>query len=345
MKCCGWKTTRQGSPDCRSYELVSPADKSGGVGDVLNFGSPDQLPKLMQAAPVGEGAVIYTGEEFYQALTGDENEYVSRRTPSGWSTTNLTPAGAKGQFEPVSVSPSLEGRYVVAAAIAPGQPYQRPVSRRGWDGTAGVDRLRAAAPRRRGFGYRSSNGEVTELIPFAPGGSGLSRVVFEVNDSLLSGSGALEKELSGDVQSEVEAGEDSNYVYEWDEGALSLVGVLPDGSVARHAVLGHDYGAPLSTQSKVPDLDHAVSVDGSRVFWSTQEQEHLQEPGDLYVHEAGTTRSKLVAAGGAFISATPDGSRVFYATGEAIGSKESAPGAEFRGGDLIRIQHGKRGHT
>jgi hypothetical protein len=52
------------------------------------------------------------------------------------------------------------------------------------------------------------------------------------------------------------------------------------------------------------------------------------------VHEAGTVPSKLIATGGAFISATPNGSRVFYATGEPVSSQHFAVGAEFRRGDL-----------
>jgi hypothetical protein len=323
-------------PDCRSYELVSPADKSGGAGDVLNFGFPDQLPAPMQAAPVSgpeEGAVIFTGEAFFQPLNGEGDEYVARRTVSGWGTTNLTPAGASGQFEVVSVSSSLEGRYVVAATLAAGQPY-RDLYVEGADASRRA-LIAAAPPHRTGraFGYFSSaNKVVVELIPFAPGGIGLSKIVFEVNDSLLPGAGMLENELSGDVQREVEKGEDSNYVYEWDEHGLSLVDVLPDGTVGQHAVLGHNYGASLESQLKAPDLDHAVSANGSRVFWSTQET--LQEAGDLYVHEAGKLDSKLIATGGSFISATPDGSRVFYARGEGFDKTLGIPGAEVRGGDL-----------
>ena len=90
-----------GLPDGRAYELVSPAQKNGGEvfpafpesascaeckpGEGL-------LSFPMQSSPDGE-AVVYEGSPF--SSTGGaviSNEYLSKRTASGWQTTNLTPA-------------------------------------------------------------------------------------------------------------------------------------------------------------------------------------------------------------------------------------------------------------
>jgi hypothetical protein len=102
-------------PDCRAYEQVSPAEKDGGSGGVLPFGSMHQENKRLPFRSVGDGsAITYPGEPFYEVKSklfeaGEEFEqYSSSRSNGAWSTvtgntlmpeavpTPLLPAVAEG---------------------------------------------------------------------------------------------------------------------------------------------------------------------------------------------------------------------------------------------------------
>jgi len=309
-------------PDCRAYELVSPARKEG-TGGVLYFEVDNQPPFPMQAAPMtsageAEPAVIYTGESFYQALTGYFDEYVSKRAPAGWITTSLTPAGGQGQFNVIAASGALTS-FLVDSQLEPTEPSRyRNLYLKETAGSSARPLITVTPPHRSvsEFGYaepeRPPYGSTSFV--FASAASDLSRVFFEANDSLLPGSGALERELGEDVEKEVEAGEDHNYIYEWDDGQLHLVNVLPEaegGGVARRARLGKYYGQIVQNEL-VPNLDHVVSGNGSEVFWTSE------ETGNLYVREDGA-KTTLISAGGEFLAATPDGARAFFVTGGSRG--------------------------
>jgi hypothetical protein len=72
-------------PDCRAYELVSPEDTHGQDAVEPALGS-------NRASSSGE-AITYGSLGAYASPTGAdvENQYVSRRTTSGWATTAITP--------------------------------------------------------------------------------------------------------------------------------------------------------------------------------------------------------------------------------------------------------------
>src|SRR6201999_3906448 len=77
-----------------------------------------------------------------------------------------------------------------------------------------------------------------------------SRKFFEANDALTSNA--------------VDGGEKENNLYESVEGQLRLVNVLPDGSTEPNA----SFGTPPTEQLETENAAHAISNDGSRVFWT-----------------------------------------------------------------------------
>jgi hypothetical protein len=115
-----------GLPDCRAYERVSPAEKDGGSGGVLNFdwlgqatsGQPVQSGHPMQSTPDGS-AITYTGEPFFNVISKGEGaaenedaskfweEYTSKRSSDGWSTVNGDTLPAEEAPVPV-LPPSAE---------------------------------------------------------------------------------------------------------------------------------------------------------------------------------------------------------------------------------------------
>jgi hypothetical protein len=170
---------------------------------------------------------------------------------------------------------------------------------------------------------------------YAGGSADMSQLLFEVDDSLLEGEGALESELSGDFSQELADGRAYDYLYDWQGGSLSMVDVLPDGKVAPDATFGGPTvaiaGAPAKENPS--DLSHDISADGSRVFWSALE---AGNPKGLYVRENATQPQsplngqgectvaadactvqidKELGGGGLFWTATGNGSKVFFTKG------------------------------
>jgi WD40 repeat protein len=110
-----------------------------------------------------------------------------------------------------------------------------------------------------------------------------SRVIFETRNQLSPSAAAGQLNL-----------------YEAHGGVVSLVGVLPDGSTPPG---GSSAGADGSAEGQFY-TESAISRDGSRVFFTAGGTEQI------YVREGGV---RTVSVGtGAFLAATPDGSKVFY---------------------------------
>ncbi|NLT05756.1 MAG: hypothetical protein GXY03_05525 [Solirubrobacterales bacterium] len=73
-------------PDCRAYEMVTPADKGGyGLQQLRTTGSTSYL------SVGGEQATFGLVTPFADPISGNLGIFVSRRTPGGWTTRNITP--------------------------------------------------------------------------------------------------------------------------------------------------------------------------------------------------------------------------------------------------------------
>jgi len=126
--------------------------------------------------------------------------------------------------------------------------------------------------------------------------------------------------------------EGQHALYEWSEGSLQMVSLLPEGETNEHggAVA---LGATLGQHNE--DARHAVSNDGSRIVFTTASGEEHQE--HLYLRDTtiGTTVRLDLPEGGAatgsqaprYMTASADGARIFFLD-EAGLTRASSPGGE-----------------
>lgn len=296
-------------PDHRAYEMVSPVLKDGSEVLLLNprQAEPPQggckecnrsefsvFPK--QSAPDGD-SVVYEGGPFSGGGGGvEENEYLSRRTASGWQTTNLTP-------ERLQTTGEEAGFKAFDTSLGKGLLAQL------------VPSLTPEAPSEYANLYAFSSAAPTDLAPivtqatdrsapefaltYAGATPDLSHVLFEANDALTP-----ETPFAPEA---VDPGSKKNNLYESVDGELRLVNVLPGNNKTTP-------GATFGSGTRHPDteegyaFDNAISDDGSRVFWSS-------ESGQVYVRENSERTREIPDHAGKFITASADGSEVLLSDG------------------------------
>jgi hypothetical protein len=305
-------------PDGRVYELVSPAETSGGVGGVFPLASltssQEQYGRPLQSSVNGE-AIAYLGEDFYEPRLGSLNQYLSRRGAGGWSTQNLTrailsPNEIAAQANPfVAFSPDLSQAIISSQApLAAGAPpgFANLYLSRG----AELEPLLTSQPQDRTaetFGhawYGWNTWQVNLLFAGANSGSAdapaFGHILFEANDALTPKEEGRPKAVDG--------GQLENNLYEWVAGHLRLVNILPTGETQPNASFGVD-NSDVYGESAFPNLSDAISADGSKIFWTDE------NTGNLYVREDGERTRQIDAAvggGGEFQTASTDGSRAFF---------------------------------
>lgn len=301
-------------PDGRVYELVSPAQKSGGIGGVFPLGtltlSVEQVGRPLQSAVDGE-AITYLGEDFYKSQLGSLNQYLSTRGVNGWSNRNLTMPVPSPSEEAIEANPFVGFSADLSDALigstiplAEGVPvgYANLYLTHG----ASIRPLITQAPPNRTsetFGhalYGRNTFRRSLLFSGANAGEGavpaFSHVLFEANAALALGA--------------VDGGPLKNNLYEWVEGHLRLVNVLPGGQAPPNASFGVDNSDTYVGQP-TPSLSHVISADGSRIFWTDENK----ESHNLYLREDGERTVQVdeaVGGEGEFQTASTDGSRVFF---------------------------------
>jgi hypothetical protein len=341
-------------PDSRLDEMVTPVDNDNANVDVpggIQAAEPNDIQRAdflpSQASSDGD-AVAYVGEaDSAGSGSVNGNQYLATRAPAGgWTQVNLQPPGYlspeyQGFSSDLSVG-VLNGRAAGGedatlpplAAGAPGGGYNVlyvcTVAQGACTGpTAPENPFRPlftkTPPNRppesgaepdpafRAFRFLYSE----DQLGFAGASADFSHLLFEANDDLLAGAGKLETELDEDVKQEVAEGEDGNDLYDSVAGRLSLVNVLPDGSVAPHATFGSvQPGYPNPAISSLPDFGHVISADGSRVFWTDLEPGADME--HVYVRESDEKTIAVSEGPARFWTATPDGRYAYYTEGEEL---------------------------
>jgi hypothetical protein len=331
----------QGLPDNRAFEMVTPpnnedanvyvpeasdASKSEGV----------QTAHLFQVAP-GGSAVAYEGDATSGGGIGEGggglgNQFLAKHLANGgWVTNSINPAGVANTkyqaflsdlsvgviqsksavYELPLSSEALADGYQVLYARATNENTYKPL----FTNTIEPNRSREE------FGdthvYQQTE---RENLVFAGGSVGSNDLLFEANDALLGGDSVLGAELKDDVKSEIAKSENGNYLYDSDDGRLSLVDVSPEGRVVPGATFG---GPPLSeSRRNPPAFSGVISGDSRRVYWSSVESIYNeydsvvgQRPTGLYLRVNPAAPQSPVVNGRCSVSG--DACTVLVSDGEA----------------------------
>jgi hypothetical protein len=263
-----------GLPECRAYEMVSPAEKGGAyVAEIFDA----------RVAPSGNTVGYYS----YNAFAGDPasplgTAYVARRGADNWVTEGLdAPQYIDGSLIEVPTrasSPDFgETLQLSKMALTPGaiqggsNIYLR-------DNLTGQRTLVLSAENPEIFQWGHQGGV------YLDGSTDWSHLL-----------------LRGSRNDLAEPSSPTPNIYDYSEGRLHLVNVLPNGTPTAGAFLGSD----------------PMSDDGSRVFFSPTGSEqplYMREDNartvPLSVSRRAGTDGETMA--GEFVDASPDGSVVYF---------------------------------
>ena len=309
-------------PDCRAYELVTPPVKSSAQfdtngGQEANTEGGEEVD-LSTVAAYGEAVTLNTQEPRPGAPTGGE-EYVAMRGAGGWIAEDIMPiessdglvcasyqhvyaysdqltkevmlagggsraSASNTQEDPQSCNP--EGSQVVS-----GEPvgYENLLVR---DNATGTYQLANVTP----------PGVTPADAHFQAASADLSRVIFTETSPLAAG-----------AQYGVEN------LYEWDEGAVRLVSVLPDGT----AVPGS-----LAAKAGTHEHEGVVSSDGSHVLFTYDGALYDRIDGQRTVQIDEKQGGSGPSGGGSLQAATPDGSKVFFLDESKLTADSTAAAVE-----------------
>jgi hypothetical protein len=290
-------------PDCRVYEMVSPVDKNGGEIKVL--GSTLNSPARLEVSAADGNRFAYSSITSF----GDSpsapwtSEYIATRTEGeGWSTHSINPAR-----ETNSLTHTPAFKWDVQYKL-----FSADLSN-GWLIHDTEPPLDECAPAGNLNLYRRDNttGDYEPLTTAEATDIGKDGYELELQGVSADETRAVIR-ANGKLTPDA-ATKGFNQLYEHVQdpeggcGELRLVSVLPNGKASTMgSSLGTFYGLP--GESRENAVNHAVSADGSRVFWST-----VGGSGVLYVRdtEAGKT-VQIAGSGSQFWDAAADGSKALY---------------------------------
>lgn len=266
-------------PDCRAYEQVSPVAK--------NFTDALGEAGIVQSSPSGDGVTFFSDEPFPGALSATgPSLYLSTRAGGEWLTQGLVPPTIPRSLPGHGSASVLSLTEDLSEAIVNTEPGLE----------AGM------APGRYSYLRDSATGAFRLLSPgiatFADATADDSRIIFESRKQLLPNAAPNVVNL-----------------YEWADGQLSVVGILPASEGGQAPAEGSlaGPGGPALGEEIIGGAtggfytQNTISADGSRVFFSDI------GTGQIYLREPEAARTIQVSAGPAYWrAATADGASVFY---------------------------------
>jgi len=296
-------------PDCRAYELVSPEHQgfptAAGPNPITNN-------RGVWVAATGN-RVAYPSIDPFTGESGAEGTYSAERTDTGWVNHALFPPRFVGNaiFPPLSEALSDDGTRIVVATVSPLLPEEE-------DGFS-LDVYLIA-----GGSTTLVSAGTAEDAYYLGRSSDAKQIFFETRSNLTP-------EASG---SQVK-------VYEWDEGTIRLVSLVPPpgeaacgGSGEANCTateLGAIGGRHEASQDATIVTPHAVSPDGSLAVFTSPEPANRTpgNPSEVYVRINGArtveasasqcTRSDCNESSAAvYEGSTADGEIIFFSTTQQL---------------------------
>jgi hypothetical protein len=310
-------------PDCRAYELVTPPVENSSQFDA------GELAFSSMAAADGEALTLRVREPRPGAPSGGWY-YVATRGAGGWSAEDIIPlesgdgvvcqefqfvyaysdqltkdlietgaasrasASKNSQEDPESCNPD-------DLQVVSGEPvgYENLVVR---DNATGAYQLVNVPP----------PGVTPADAHFQGASADLSHVIFTETSPLAEGATYGVENL-----------------YEWDEGVLRLVSVLPDGtpvggSLAAKAPVGHS----TTEEVEVPEHEDVVSSDGSHVLFTYGGALYDRIDGQRTVQIDEKQGGSAPSGGGSLKAASADGSEVFFLDESKLTADSTAAAGE-----------------
>jgi hypothetical protein len=338
--------TVAGLPDGRAWELVSPPDKDGAEPEALT-----REGGVIQAAENGS-AITYVADGPMPAGEGVEGnrdpEYpqiFSTRGAKGWSSQDIaTPVtegtgvevGAPPEYQFFSpnlalalVQPAVgapESGSLADPPLAPGETQDKTIYLRDQQPIAGAEEFLPVQPNvAEKVSYERAESNAEEGASPSPGYVALVTALNPPGEGDAEFGGGLKEgvefvsanaDLSDAV---VKSWRGERGLYEWTgvEQTLEKVSILPEsGSLVEpeHAFLG----GPLSGNSR-----NAISSNGSRVIWTTNNASSMGSGDDLFVRDTVTDETlqldtfqgvspQNAAPNAVFQTADANGSKVFF---------------------------------
>ena len=317
-----------GLPDGRCFELVSRRE----AGPVAIPGETVSPSEIHFQAATSPGALAYVVESGYpEATKGAEVLYRGTRSPGGWESTQLSnPFVApneqtdveSGSGTTIFLSNDLSCGFLESPQPLTDDPSTHLVIE---EGSSNLYRINPD----------NSVNPYTAVSKLAPENLDSEQIVGGRNNySVAYASQGCGKVLfSTPYHYPGIAGIGSGRLYEWDEGTLRNVGVVPGPG-------GEEVLAAAIAGSSISSLN-TVSEDGSRVFFSAARQtsSNPEEIGKeaIFVRESGGTSVRDVSLsqtttpdkGATYQWATPDGSRLYFTANAGLTEESSPEGTDL----------------
>jgi hypothetical protein len=301
-------------PDQRAWEMVSPPQKHGGSLEPIR-----KEGGTIQAALDGSGIAYVATAPVDEDPQGNRSAVLSellatRSAPGAWSTQDITTPHrevdgvipgvpseyklfsgdlSRGAVEPIGSTPLSPRPTEPSEPDAETTPYVREA-----DGSFTPLVWKGNVPA--GVKFGAGSGGTVVFVSATPD---LSHVLFDSSSPLVAGF----------------ENEGFRSVYEWSEGTLSPVSVLPGGGAALGASVGN-------ADSQVRN---AISADGSRVFFSASSQlfvrdTNLGPSGETLRIDTPEEGVNEASPGALFQMASADGSKVFFTDGARLTTDATA---------------------
>lgn len=310
-------------PDCRAYEMVSPVEKEN--GDIIAlFTLVNESARLDQSDPYG-GALTYSAYRAFgePASSPFVSQYMALRTASGWDSHAISPSRG------IAITGELDSEYrAFTEDLCSGwllHDTDPPLAENAIEGFANLYRRDEG---RAGCSVPTNAAEA--LTTAKPLGHEGEPAKYRPEFQGASATGAVAAFRADDRLTENAAAGTKNQCYEATNGQLSLISILPNGTAnPTNCSIGT---ANNNTLLRWASVDHAVSADGSRIYWTATSA--TSGPGRIYLREKAKDLTIAVSAGGEAASGKGDVSRFLTAAADGSIAIYSVGNPEVGGADL-----------